>query len=208
MFDKWKPPHFIKDNLNKKEREFLKEVLENKDIVYMWEDKGPFFVKMTKEQYLKAGEKELEDEHTYKVIEEDPSDNIRIQNAILVDEIVRKDEISEKVAEFLKAGESKVSKYYHLLKTHKIPISTENPTRWLEENGFPLRGIVSGCGSPTERLSGFVDHHLQDGMKSLDSFLRDTKDTLKVIEELNDKVDEGELNLEGVALVSLDIVSM
>ena len=80
--------------------------------------------------------------------------------------------------------------------------------RWLEENGFPLRGIVSGCGSPTERLSGSVDYHLQDGMKGLDSFLRDTKDTLKVIEELNDKIDEGELSLEGVALVSLDIVNM
>ena len=45
-------------------------------------------------------------------------------------------------------------------------------------------------------------------MKSLDSFLRDTKDTLKVIEELNDKVEDGELNLEGVALIILDIVSM
>ena len=108
----------------------------------------------------------------------------------------------------MKSVESKVSKYYHLLKTHKIPTDTENPNRWLEENGFPLRGIVSGCGSPTERLSGFVDYHLQDGMKSLDSFLRDTKDTLRVIEERNDRIDEGDLNLEGVALVSLDIVNM
>ena len=150
----------------------------------------------------------MEKEQTYQVLEDDPSEEIRIQNAILVDEMVRKNEISEKVAEFLKSGESKVSKYYHLLKTHKIPTSTENPTSWLEENGFPLRGIVSGCGSPSERLSGFVDYHLQDGMKCLDSFLRDTKDTLKVIEELNDKIDEGDLNLEGVALVSLDIVNM
>jgi hypothetical protein len=122
--------------------------------------------------------------------------------------MVKKNEISEKVAEFLKAGESKVSKYYHLLKTHKIPVSTENPSQWLDDNGFPLRGIISGCGSPTERISGFVDHHLQDGMKSLESYLKDTKDTMKVIEELNDKVDEGELSLEGVALVSLDIVNM
>ena len=45
-------------------------------------------------------------------------------------------------------------------------------------------------------------------MKSLESYLKDTKDTLRVIEELNDKVDEGELSLEGVALVSLDIVNM
>ena len=66
MFDKWKPPRFIKDNLSRKEREFLKEALQNENIIYMWEDKGPSFVKMTKRQYLKAGEKELENEKPIK----------------------------------------------------------------------------------------------------------------------------------------------
>ena len=107
----------------------------------------------------------MENEQTYKVIDGDPSDNIRVQTAMLVDDMVRRNEISEKVAEFLKSGDCKVSKYYHLLKTHKIPTTTEDASRWLEENGFPLRGIVSCCSSPTERLSGFVDYHLQDGMK-------------------------------------------
>jgi hypothetical protein len=30
----------------------------------MWEDKGPSFVKMTREQYVTAGEKELEKDAT------------------------------------------------------------------------------------------------------------------------------------------------
>ena len=34
-FDKWKPPRFLKDNLSKKERDFLKDVKENRNIVYM-----------------------------------------------------------------------------------------------------------------------------------------------------------------------------
>ena len=117
----------------------------------------------------------MENENTYRVVDEDNSDEVRIKNAVLVDEMVKKNEISEKVAEFLKSGDSKVSKYYHLLKTHKIPVSTENPSTWLDDNGFPLRGIISGCGSPTERISGFVDYHLQDGMRSLNSYLKDTK---------------------------------
>ena len=54
--------------------------------------------------YIQAGEKELENEQTYQVLDDDPSEEIRVQNAILVDEIVRKNEISEKVAEFLKSG--------------------------------------------------------------------------------------------------------
>ena len=45
-------------------------------------------------------------------------------------------------------------------------------------------------------------------MRKLDSFLEDTKHTLQVIEDFNDKVDCGEVSLEGVALVSLDVESM
>ena len=67
---------------------------------------------------------------------------------------------------------------------------------------------MSCCGAPTERLSGFVDHFLQDGMRNLESFLEDTKDTLQIIENLNDKIDGGEIDMEGVALVSLDVDSM
>ena len=119
-----------------------------------------------------------------------------------------KDEIPLKVAEFLKGGKCEVANYYHLLKTHKIPTAIENPEEWLSENGFPSRGIVSGIGTPTERLSGFVDFFLQPGMRELDSFLKDGKHTLQVIEETNDKIRSGEISLDGVALVSLDVEAM
>ena len=115
---------------------------------------------------------------------------------------------SEKVAEFLCGGKCELSKYYHLLKTHKIPPSIGNPSQWLEGNGFPIRGIVSGRGAPTERLSGFVDHNLQAGMQNLATFLKDTKHTLLIIEQINDKIGAGEVSLEGVGLVSLDVDSM
>jgi hypothetical protein len=122
--------------------------------------------------------------------------------------MVQNEEISEKVAEFLKGGKCELSKYYHLLKTHKIPPSIGNPSQWLEDNGFPIRGIVSGRGAPTERLSGFVDHHLQAGMQNFATFLKDSKHTLQIIEQINDKIGAGEVSLEGVGLVSLDVDSM
>ena len=67
---------------------------------------------------------------------------------------------------------------------------------------------MSGCGAPTERLSGFVDHFLQPGMQNLDTFLKDTKHTLQIIEGINDKIYGGEVSLEGVGLVTLDVDSM
>ena len=39
--------------------------------------------------------------------------------------MVLKDEISENVGAFLKDGKSKLSNFYHLKKTHKIPTSVE-----------------------------------------------------------------------------------
>ena len=57
-------------------------------------------------------------------------------------------------------------------------------------------------------MSGFVDYFLQPGMQGLDTFLKDGKHTLRVIEEVNNQVQSGDLDLNGVALVSLDVESM
>ena len=45
-------------------------------------------------------------------------------------------------------------------------------------------------------------------MKELETFLKDTKHTLRLIEEINDRIDQGEFTLDGIGLVTLDIESM
>ena len=126
----------------------------------------------------------------------------------LVDSSHMNEEIPEKVSEYLQGGQAKMSKFYHLLKTHKIPIEQQNPKDWLEKEGYPIRGIISGRGSPTERLGGLVEHFLQPGMSSLPSFLKDTKHVLQIIEDINEKIDRGEFTLEGVGLITLDVEKM
>ena len=159
-------------------------------------------------QYLQAGEDELENEKFYKRTDEDPSDHVKRRCDSLVNDMLVRGEIPETVAKFLHSGSKKVSNFYHLLKTHKIPPEVENPGEWLQENGYPLRGIISGTGGPTERLASFVDYFLQQGMKELPSFLQDTKHVLQIIEEVNSKVEKDQLSLDGVALVTLDVESM
>ena len=46
----------------------------------------------------------------------------------------------------------------------------EDPTQWIGEQSYPIGGIISGRGGQTERLSCFVDHFLQPGMKDLLTF--------------------------------------
>jgi hypothetical protein len=207
-FDRWKPQRYIKDNLSQKERQFLPKIKNDDSIVYMWEDKGSSFVKMSKQQYLEAGKNELGNKDVYEEIANDESKQIKTKSDIIADSLVQKNEVPLKVGEFLKGGKFELSKFYHIVKTHKIPPSVEDPNDWIEENGFPLRGIISGCGSPTERLAGYVDYILQPGMKNLPSYLKDTIHTLQIIEETNNDIQEGRISLDGVGLVSLDLEAM
>ena len=87
-FNKWKTPRWIEDNLSKEERTLLKEIKNDENIVYMWEDKGPSFVKMTREQYITAGEKELEKD-CYQIVPNDPSEKGKAENDKLVQQMLR-----------------------------------------------------------------------------------------------------------------------
>ena len=208
-FDAWKPPQWIRDNLNKQERHLMSEIKGNNDMVYLWEDKGASFTKMRMDQYISAGENELAKTAFYEeIIDEDPSQMIKAKIDELIGRMFRTDELTEKVSDFLISGGCKLSSFYHLLKTHKMPCDEENISDWLSQTGFPIRGIISGRGAPTERLAGFIDHFLQPGMKNLGTFLQDTKHTLKIIEEINDQIDQGEFSLDGIGLVTMDIESM
>ena len=42
----------------------------------------------------------------------------------------------------------------------------------------PGRPVTSNCGTPTEKVSEFLDHHLQPIMKQGESYNRDTGDFL------------------------------
>ena len=155
-FDQWKPPKFIKDNLTAPERKFLTELKNNKDVIYMWEDKGPSFTKLTVEQYIEAGEKELNNSDFYEVINDDPTDDIKKKCTDLVVDMQRRKEISDGVSDYLLSGDVKLSNFYHLVKTHSLPTDSEAAERWIDEKGFPIRGIISGVGAPgTSRLTNF-----------------------------------------------------
>ena len=75
--------------------------------------------------------------------------------------------------------EPRPGRLYGLVKDHKPVVpGTGIP---------PLREVVSGSGSNTEYISAFVDHHLKQEVRKLPSFVEDTPDFLRCIEERNSK---------------------
>ena len=64
-YDQWKPPRYIKDNISRGERAFLREARKDDSVIYKWEDKGSSFTKMDKVDYVQVGEKNLENSKFY-----------------------------------------------------------------------------------------------------------------------------------------------
>ena len=71
-------------------------------------------------------------------------------------------------------------------------------------NGFPARGIISSNNTPTESLQDFIDFKCNPAMKSLNSYIKDTKHFLQTIEKVND---EGLVD-ENVNIVTADMENM
>ena len=78
----------------------------------------------------------------------------------------------------------------------------------MKENGWPTREIISGSGSPTERISSLVNHVLTPGMKALPSYIQDTKHLLQHFEKLNADLQQGVFKSTELAWLSLDVVAL
>ena len=76
--------------------------------------------------------------------------------------------------------------FYTLTKTHKVNLSSPP--------------IISGCDSPTERISAFVDTLLQPIMKEQQSYIKDTIQFINFI--------EGTTVPQNATLVSMDVTSL
>ena len=65
----------------------------------------------------------------------------------------------------------------------------------------PGRPVISNCGTPTEKVLEFLDHHLQPIMKQGESYIRDTGDFLAKLKAAGDVP-------KGAILVTADIVGL
>ena len=83
-------------------------------------------------------------------------------------------------------------KFYELFKVHKSHIEGEAP---------PERPIISACGSITENIGKFVQVNLKKFSNIHQSYLQDSPDFLRVIEDQNES---GDIEDDDI-LVTIDV---
>ena len=156
-----KPRH---DNLTKSERSALYDLRNRQEIIIKPADKGSAVVVMDKDHYISEAERQLGDSTYYRLLDHDthPSSSKKCLKRSMK---CTTKHIREMNRNYLLVDQPKAGRFYLLPKIYKA--------------GNPGRPIVSANVHPTEKISEFVDLHLQPHVQNLPSYLKDTTDFLR-----------------------------
>ena len=106
-----------------------------------------------------------------------------------LENMIKRGEITKSVCNYLTVDNPRTPEFYMLPKIHK---STLPP---------PGRPIISANGSPTERISAFVDHFLRPIVVKGKSHIKETTDFANKLQAID------QINKDSI-LVSLDVTSL
>ena len=109
----------LRQNLSQAERRALRSLKNNTDIVIKKADKGSAIVIMDRDDYIKEGERQLNDKNFYRHVNEDMTHKFNDTVKSIVSNMVKNKEITEEVGEFLIQEKPRTSQFYLLPKIHK-----------------------------------------------------------------------------------------
>ena len=185
---------FTQSNLSGDEWKALRNLADDRSIVIKGADKGSSVVIWDREDYLQEASKQLRDTNIY----EDVNFNENILSGLversnkIFSRLCSRKLISEKELKYFTYSFKKATnlgKLYFLPKIHK------------RLSSVPGRPVISNCGTPTEKISEFLDHILKPVMQESWSYIKDSGDFLKKVKHLGPIPD-------GAILVTADVVGL
>ena len=191
------------ENFSREEYNAIKELRNNDNIVIKKADKNSTICIQNKENYIMEANKQLEAIH-YRETEFPNLDELKNDIMKIINEMRDKKQIDTYTYEFLKNTEkvSKIGILYLLPKLHKF---TPEELKKLELEGLgnrtiPSRPIISLCNTISSFVGAFLDLYLVPLVQKQDTYILDTPDFIRKIENLKLKAD--------CILVTYDITSM
>ena len=199
----------VYSNISPSEKSALNELIEQQKsgkIVIQRSDKGGAITILNRADYVQS----VQTEHlSSKITKEDGTClpvyrqidpvMVKVHYGIIKDSIQTAKEsgiISQKLADQLLPDQPAEARAYAMPKAHKdVPEGKNLP---------PTRLVISGCGSNTENISHYVNHHSKHIPEQLDSYIQDTPHLLRMLEDKNKGPD---LPDNGI-LVSIDVVGL
>jgi len=176
-------------NISNQEMLAIQSLNSNRNIIIKPADKGSGIVVMNTCDYIFEANRQLSDNEFYRPA--DSSDLERATNQVenLITAMRREKEIDQKCSDYLWPDSPAPGRFYMLPKIHKGKLPP------------PGRPIISAIGSPTEKISEFLDFFLQPYLITIPSYVKDTGHFLHLI----DKVGKLPPN---TMLVTFDVTSL
>ena len=163
-------------NLTRDENSAFYELLHNKDIVIRPADKGSGIVVVDKDSYIQSLQKEMEDSISYEATDHDQVEEVQKKVKKLVSKMHREGAISDDLKQYLMPRYAQKGKLKGNPKLHKP--------------NAPYRTIVSGIGTPTEKLAEVAEHELNEFVETSPSYIRDTTDFICKLQEIEEPLPE------------------
>lgn len=163
-------------NVTREENSAFYELLHDKDIVIRPADKGSGIVVVDKDSYVQSLQKEMDDSDSYEATGNDQTEEIQKKVKRLVGRMHREGAISDDLKQYLTPRYSQKGKLKGNPKLHKP--------------NAPYRTIVSGIGTPTERLAEVAEHELNEFVETSPSYIRDTTDFICKLQEIKEPLPE------------------
>ncbi|WP_179117283.1 hypothetical protein, partial [Solemya velum gill symbiont] len=148
------------------------ELLHNQNIIIRPADKGSGIVIVDRDEYVSSLRKEMEESESYGPTKGDMTRECHKQVKRLVNKMHRDGAISDDLKTYL------VPKYVQSGKLKGNP-KLHKPTA-------TYRAIVSGIGTPTEKMAEVAEHELKKFVESSPSYIRDTVDFINKLKEINE----------------------
>ena len=176
------------NNLSPDERQALKTLANDQNIVIKPADKGGAIVIMNIEDYEKACNDHLSDANFYEQLPENPTTTYKESIISAVDDMYKQGLVSDFERATLITGD-RTPHFYGLPKIHK------------DYNTIPkIRPICSGSSGPTASASEYIDTFLKPIAQKQKSFVKDTTDFINKTKEL--EVTDNDL------MVTMDVTSL
>ena len=145
----------------------MRSLADDWSIVIKKADKGACIVVWYRNDYLGEAEKQLKDQKVYRKVafkDKTLSQFVDCSNRFFRN-LKMKGDITEKDLKYFSHEFKKICNLAKLYLLPKIHESFEN---------VPGRPMISNCGTPTEKVSEFLDHHLKPVMQSGTSYIKDS----------------------------------
>ena len=163
----------------------------DKTIIIKPADKGSSVVVWDRSDYLQVASRQLQDKNIY--------EDVSFSENILIDLVERSNKIFKGLCSHKLISEKELKYFtYNFKKATNLEKLYFLPKIRKRLSAFPGKPVISNCGTPTEKVSEYLDHILKCIIQESWSYVKDSGDFLKKIKNVG----------EGTILVTADVVGL